>query len=146
MDYKDLIPDSLLSENRDIKIQLFTEDFILNPETEFIVINLDVDLSWCNICYNFLFDLDYKWSCVKFDFNRICEKISPEMKDVFIKIKPREQKLKYNTRDLNRINNRKLTDYPWMPVKWEGNNFITVLPVYFFQPLEVEKRRFILVS
>lgn len=150
-DYEDLIPDDLVSYFKGhIKLQIFTDDFVLNPETQFIVIKLDINLSWYNVARHFLTDVS-KWSCVIPKFNKACNKICPELDKVFIRMvlnRNGKQFLDYNTKDLNWINNRDLTRYPWMPVKWGKNSFTTMLPVYFFKALEVEKpkRKFVLVS
>jgi hypothetical protein len=149
--YEYLIPDCLLDRN--IKIQILnslTEDFYLQKDTEFVVIDLPINVHWYDKCkyLNFLADFP-KWACIKPIFDQACQKICPEMKNVYVYMKLDKNGyhvLEYDTRSLNNINNRSQIRYPWMRFKWEKNSFVTILPAYFFTPKQKSKRKFTILN
>lgn len=153
--YEDLIPEVLLRGN-DIKLQVFnsfTDGFHLHPDTEFVVINLKSHHKWYNRILNLHFLADApKWACVHSMFQEACTIICSEMKDVTIHMRHHTNGswvLQYDIRDLNRINGRESPRYPYMPIEWRSDSFITVLPVYFFKPIEKAakiERKFTIVN
>lgn len=150
--YESLIPEEFL-DRVPRKVQVFTVDnlvtgFYLQPDTEFIVFDLKTKKTWKDYLRGFAADYP-RWIREEPIFRKAVESICPEFKTVRIGMKQFysdfKYRLDYNTKDLNYLNNRRLSRYPQPICEWHKGSFMTVLPVYYFTPVGPKIERIITI-
>ena len=140
--YQSLIPEEFLGK-LDYKVQVFTIDnlvsgFYLQSDTEFIVFDLKVKLTWKDYLRGFLADYP-RWTRHTPTFRKAIESICPEFKNVRIEMAryrcDYKYRLDYNRKDLNYLTGSDRARYPQLVCEWHKGSLITVLPVYYFTPV-----------
>lgn len=120
---------------------MITNDSILcgvyiQPDTELLFFDLKVNYNFLTYMKNFLKECPY-WGSTQNVFRTALGAIFPNCKSVDIIVRQNVNgiyQLRFDTKDLNTINNRKQYRYPDVPIQWNNKHLRVVIPVYFFTP------------
>lgn len=140
--YEDLVPNKFVSYDLE-KFQLFTNEsliteFCLRSDTNYLIFDLNVNPRWYQRLYTAFFEHAY-WEISESVFRQALETVCPALKDFPLGVtrnRRGEWQLLFNPRLLNKINGRKVSQYPRLHFRYRKGRFVTILPVYYFQKEE----------